>query len=116
MSTLQVGQGFTTFCTLRVLPARAPLFTVSPCPYKQSHRPWNEVSGSSYQQSRMYSASKSGIKLYRDRESNAIIHSVLCAMPRHVDDCCWFDLEDQGNLPGTAFPGRVGRSGVHKER
>lgn len=33
MSVLQVGQGFTTFCTLRVLPARAPLFTVSPCPY-----------------------------------------------------------------------------------
>ena len=32
MSTLQVGQGFTTFCTLRVLPARAPLLTVSPCP------------------------------------------------------------------------------------
>jgi len=30
MSALQVGQGFTTFCTLRVLPALAPLFSTSP--------------------------------------------------------------------------------------
>ena len=30
MSALQVGQGLTTFCTLRALPAFAPLFTTSP--------------------------------------------------------------------------------------